>query len=25
VQSHDGWLDLVCTQERMLNMFRITG
>jgi len=25
VRSHDGWLDLVCTQERILNIFRITG
>jgi anti-sigma B factor antagonist len=25
VRPHDGWLDLVCTQERILNIFRITG
>ena len=25
VRTHDGWLDLVCTQERILNIFRITG
>ena len=25
VRAHDGWLDLVCTQERILNIFRITG
>jgi anti-sigma B factor antagonist len=25
VGPHDGWLDLVCTQERILNIFRITG
>jgi anti-sigma B factor antagonist len=25
VRPHDGWLDLVCTQERILNIFRVTG
>jgi anti-sigma B factor antagonist len=25
VRPHDGFLDLVCTQERILNIFRITG
>ena len=25
VRPHDGWLDLVCTQERILKIFRITG
>ena len=25
VRPHDGWLDLVCTQERILNIFKITG
>jgi anti-sigma B factor antagonist len=25
VRPHDGRLDLVCTQERILNTFRITG
>ena len=25
VRAHDGWLDLVCAQERILNIFRITG
>lgn len=25
VRSHDGWLRLVCTQERILKIFRITG
>ena len=25
VRAHDGSLDLVCTQERILNIFRITG
>jgi anti-sigma B factor antagonist len=25
VRPHDGWLDLVCTQEQILNIFRITG
>ena len=25
VRAHDGSLDLVCTQERMLKIFRITG
>jgi len=25
VRSHDGSLDLVCTQERILKIFRITG
>jgi anti-sigma B factor antagonist len=25
VQAHDGSLDLVCTRERILNIFRITG
>jgi anti-sigma B factor antagonist len=25
VRPHDGRLDLVCTQERILNIFRITG
>ena len=24
VRPHDGWLDLICTQERILNIFRIT-
>jgi anti-sigma B factor antagonist len=25
VRVHDGWIDLVCTQSRMLRIFRITG
>jgi anti-sigma B factor antagonist len=25
VRAHDGWLDLVCTQERILKIFKITG
>jgi anti-sigma B factor antagonist len=25
VRPHDGWLDLVCARERILNIFRITG
>jgi len=25
VRPHDGSLDLVCTQERILRIFRITG
>ena len=25
VRAHDGSLDLVCTQERILKLFRITG
>jgi len=25
VRPHDGWLDLVCTQERILKIFKITG
>ena len=25
VRAHDGSLDLVCTRERMLRIFRITG
>ena len=25
VRPHDGWLDLICTQERILNIFNITG
>jgi anti-sigma B factor antagonist len=25
VRPHDGWLDLACTQERILKIFRITG
>ena len=25
VRPHDGWLDVVCTQERILKIFRITG
>ena len=25
VRAHDGSLDLVCTQERVLKIFRITG
>ena len=25
VQAHDGSLDLVCTRERVLNIFKITG
>jgi anti-sigma B factor antagonist len=25
VRPHDGSLDLVCTQERILKIFRITG
>ncbi len=25
VRAHDGWIDLVCTQSRMLRIFRITG
>jgi len=25
VRPHDGWLDLVCTQERILRILRIAG
>jgi anti-sigma B factor antagonist len=25
VRAHDGWIDLVCTQTRILRIFRITG
>jgi anti-sigma B factor antagonist len=25
VRAHDGWIDLVCTQGRLLRIFRITG
>src|ERR1700760_5095165 len=25
VRAHDGWVALVCTQSRMLHIFRITG
>ena len=25
VRAHDGWLDLVCTQARIMKIFRITG
>ena len=25
VRPHDGWLDLVCTQEQILKIFKITG
>jgi len=25
VRAHDGWIDLVCTQGRILRIFRITG
>ena len=25
MRAHDGSLDLVCTQERILKIFRITG
>ena len=25
VRPHDGWLDVVCTQQRILNILRITG
>ncbi len=25
VRPHDGWLDLVCTQQRILKIFKITG
>ena len=25
VRPRDGWLDLVCTQERILKIFKITG
>ena len=25
VRAHDGWLDLVCTQSRILRIFKITG
>jgi anti-sigma B factor antagonist len=25
VRPHDGWIDLVCTQGRILRIFRITG
>jgi anti-sigma B factor antagonist len=25
VRPYDGWLDLVCTRERILNIFKITG
>ena len=25
VRAHDGSLDLVCTQERILDIFKITG
>ncbi|HVT66414.1 MAG TPA: STAS domain-containing protein [Trebonia sp.] len=25
VRAHDGWIDLICTQSRILRIFRITG
>jgi len=25
VRAHEGWIDLVCTQSRLLRIFRITG
>lgn len=25
VRAHDGWIDLVCTQNRILRIFKITG
>src|SRR5690348_9391679 len=25
VRAHDGWIDLVCTQSRILRIFKITG
>ena len=25
VRNHEGWIDLVCTQSRILRIFRITG
>ena len=25
VRAHDGWIDLVCTQSRILKVFEITG
>ena len=25
VRAHDGWLELVCTQQPILKIFRITG
>ena len=25
VRAHDGWIDLVCSQSRILRIFRITG
>jgi anti-sigma B factor antagonist len=25
VRAHDGWIDLVCTQGRILRIFKITG
>jgi len=25
VRSHDGWIDLVCMQQRILRVFKITG
>jgi len=25
VRAHDGWIDLVCAQSRILRIFRITG
>jgi anti-sigma B factor antagonist len=25
VRAHDGWIDLVCTQTRILRIFKITG
>jgi anti-sigma B factor antagonist len=25
VRAHEGWIDLVCTQTRILRIFRITG
>ena len=25
MRAHDGWLDLVCTRERILKIFKITG
>jgi anti-sigma B factor antagonist len=25
VRAHEGWIDLVCTQSRILRIFRITG
>lgn len=25
VRAHDGWIDLVCTQSRILRIFKVTG